>query len=109
MRQRPAIGDKVAPHDVAAEQAILRILVLAAAELDAVAGLAACHLDPQLRRGVLGKAIQEDARGRLLYRSRRFTLEGHYPRTTQWLKFAGRRGYPARGLPCVVIKPHAVP
>src|ERR1035441_9430005 len=76
MRQRPTIGDNVAPHDITAEQAILRILVLAATEPDTVAGLPARDLDTQLRGCVLGKAIQEYARSRLLDGSRRFALEG---------------------------------
>ena len=109
MRQSPAISDKVAPHDVATEQAVLRILVLAATELDAVASLAARHLDPQLRSRVLGKAIQEDARGRLLYRSRGFALERLDPRTAQWLQFARRRARQTCSLPSAIIKPHAVP
>ena len=109
MRRRPAIGNQVAPHDVAAEQAILRVLVLAAPEPDAVAGLAARYLDPQLRGRILWKAIQEHARGRLLHRRRCFALEGLDARTAQWLQFAGRRGSQPCGLPRAIIKPWAVP
>src|ERR1039458_8969389 len=109
MRERLAIGDEVAPHYIAAEQAILRILMLAATELDAVAGLAATHLDPQLRGCVLRKAIQHYALGRLLHLSRCFALERLDARKGHCLQFAGRGCRQTRSLPGAILKPHAVP
>ena len=64
--ERLAVTDQFAADDVAAEQAVLGVLVLAAAEADSIAGLAARQLDAQLRGTVLGKAVQIDARGRFL-------------------------------------------
>src|ERR1700690_1823983 len=109
MRRGTSIGDQVTPHDIAAEQAIFRVLVLAATELNAVASLAARDIDPQLCGCILWKTIQEDARDRLLYRSRRFALEVLDARKAHRLQFAGGHGCEARGLPCAIIKACAVP
>ena len=109
MRVGLAVGDKVAVHDIAPEQPVFGIFVFAAAELDAVARLAAGHRDSQLGGGIPGERIEENARGWLPHRGRGFRRERLDARPEGGRELAGGGAGQPDGLPGMIIKARGIP
>jgi len=109
MRQRLAVHDHLAADQVSAERSVFSVFVFAAAEVDAVAGLATIDFHPQLRRHVLREAVEEHVGLRFVHRGRLLTFErgearpepGHQP---------GRGGFGLScRLPAAIVKSNSGP